>query len=212
MRILSERKGFASDHSSTSYEFLAVDKPLTKKDRAEVSSQSSRVNPTSRRANFIYNIDGYDIPCGWEELMARYYDVMYREEYGWWTLAMAFDASPELYEVLVEYAFEGEGNGANIEITYPDGRRIIIAINCVVKYFDDNGGYDSDEDDDAVFSTDDELLNALVQIRRQIMKGNYRALNAVFDKYYDSDGGAPLNPNSADKDERIICNFLNMLG
>jgi hypothetical protein len=67
MKILSERHGFASDHSSTSYEFLAVDKPLGKKERSDVSKLSNRANPTSRRANFIYHVDGYDIPGGWEK-------------------------------------------------------------------------------------------------------------------------------------------------
>ena len=80
MKILSVRRGFASDHSSTSYEFLAVDKPLGKGERAEVSKLSSRVNPTSRRADFIYHADGYDIPGGWENLMARYYAICLQKQ------------------------------------------------------------------------------------------------------------------------------------
>jgi len=44
----SVRKGFTSDHSSTSYEFLAVDHPLSRGARNKVASLSSRANPTRR--------------------------------------------------------------------------------------------------------------------------------------------------------------------
>jgi len=193
---------------------MAVDKPLGQKERAEVSKLSSRVNPTSRRANFVYNVDGYDIPGGWENLMARYYDVMYREDYGWWTLAMAFDATPEQYEVLAEYAFD-EGEETGIEIAYHEDRRIIITINCVIEdYYED--GDEEDYDDESggnVFSTDNGLLNILIQIRQQIMKGNYRALDAVFVKYGDSEEEiSPPSLKNLGKDDRIIRDFINMLG
>jgi hypothetical protein len=38
MKIISVKKGFTSDHSSTSYEFLAADKILSKKERQAVAS------------------------------------------------------------------------------------------------------------------------------------------------------------------------------
>ena len=100
MRIISIQKGFACDHSSTSYEFLAVDKPLDKKARRDVSSLSSRASPTERHVSFIYHADGYDVPGGWEKLMQQHYDVMYSESYDWWTLAMAFDAPKKQQEVI----------------------------------------------------------------------------------------------------------------
>ena len=71
MRIISIRKGFASDHSSTSYEFLAVDKPLGKKEKDAVGALSGRASPTSRRVSFSYHVDGYDIPGGWRVLMDK---------------------------------------------------------------------------------------------------------------------------------------------
>jgi len=46
MEIISIRRGFASDHSSTSYEFLALGRPLDKEDRAAVASLSSRARPS----------------------------------------------------------------------------------------------------------------------------------------------------------------------
>ena len=68
MKIYSIKNGFTADHSSTSYEFMAVDKPLGKKEQSAVAS-------LSRRMSFIYHVDGYDIPGGWEKLMEKYYDV-----------------------------------------------------------------------------------------------------------------------------------------
>mgnify|MGYP007113716346 CR=1 FL=1 len=47
MKIIAVHKGFACDHSSTSYEFLAVDKPLSQKARRDVSSLSSRAAGTA---------------------------------------------------------------------------------------------------------------------------------------------------------------------
>ncbi|PIV52650.1 MAG: hypothetical protein COS17_08155, partial [Elusimicrobia bacterium CG02_land_8_20_14_3_00_37_13] len=85
MRILSIRKGFQADHSSTSYEFFAIDKPLTRSERENVAKLSSRARPTKRRVSFIYHGDWNDLPGGWEQLMEKYYDVMYSESYDWWT-------------------------------------------------------------------------------------------------------------------------------
>ena len=214
MEILSIRRGFASDHSSTSYEFLAVDKPLGKKERAEVSRLSSRANPTPRRVSFIYHVEGYDIPGGWESLMKQYYDVMYCEDYGWWTLAMAFDSSDnKLYDKLRSYEFDGEDN-LGIEISKAE-QRIIVTVHCVIK--DDCGSYgDYGEDEDGesgAFATDNELLNILADIRQQIINGDFRALYEVWDKYSDPEDDAPPppKPKSLKTGEGIINSFKNML-
>lgn len=94
MKILSVRNSFTTDHSSTSYEFLAVNKAMDKQERKAVSSLSSRANPNSRRVSFEYHADGYDIPGGWRALMEKYYDVMHCESYDWWTLAFALLSKP----------------------------------------------------------------------------------------------------------------------
>lgn len=200
MRIISIRKGFASDHSSTSYEFLAVDKPLGKKEKAEVASLSRRADPTSRRVSFTYHVDGYDIPGGWEKLMEKYYDVMYREDYGWWTFALAFDANEEQLNNLRKYEFSGEDDlGVSIE---SKGKRAVVSIFCRVDSanigdtydeFEDYNDYDDDEEfendreESATFVAENELLNLLVQIRQQLMDGDYRALYALWEKYGDYD-------------------------
>lgn len=211
MRIISVRRGFASDHSSTSYEFLAVDRQLTKAERAEVSKLSSRANVTARRADFVYNVDGYDIPGGWDSLMARYYDVMYSESYDWWTLAMAFNAEPGKYEELCQYEFSGVDDlGVYIS---KDEHRVIVTISCRIDmrmahgyndYYNDEDDGDECEESDAgaggmVVVTDDDLLDLLVKIRKQIIDGDYRTLYAVWEMYGASEDEDDENEDEEDK-------------
>ena len=189
MRIISIKKGFGSDHSSTSYEFLAVDKALGKKEKAEVASLSSRADPTSRRVSFVYHVDGYDIPGGWEKLMGKYYDVMYREDYDWWTLALAFNTVEDQIMNLQKYEFSGEDDlGVSIE---GNDSRVIVVIHCRINrtdtedsYYEDDYDDEEEENEEGVgFVAEDELLNLLVQVRQQLINGDYRTLYAVWENY-----------------------------
>ncbi len=216
MRIISIRKGFTSDHSSTSYEFLAVDKALGKEERAKVASLSSRAAPTSRRVSFVYNVDGYDIPGGWQKLMEEYYDVMYEESYDWWTFALAFNSSEEDLEYLSKYEFAGEDDlGIEVEII---GNRVIVVIYCRVNmaYIDDPYDYDEDDDEEEVvgFVSEDGLLNLLIQVRQQLMNRDYRTLYAVWEKYGDPDEEDELDiriPEDKEEGKNIVEQFRNVL-
>lgn len=224
MRIISIRKGFTSDHSSTSYEFLAVDKSLGKKEKAEVASLSSRADPTSRRVSFIYHVDGYDIPGGWEKLMGKYYDVMYREDYDWWTFALAFNTVQEQIDKLQKYEFSDEdGLGVLVE---GNGKRVIVVIHCRIDRASTDGSYneyedeydDEEEDNEegAEFVAQDELLNLLVQVRQQIINGDYRTLYVVWKKYGDSDDDEenefdiPI-PQDKKTGDNVVEQFRNIL-
>jgi len=222
MRIISIKKGFASDHSSTSYEFLAVDKALGKEEKAEVASLSRRTDPTSRRVSFVYHVDGYDIPGGWECLMGKYYDVMYREDYDWWTLALAFNTTQEQIQELRKYEFCGDDDlGVTAE---SHGKRIILSIHCRIDRaymhdsYDDEYEEDEEENDEegTAFYAEDELLNLLVQVRQQIVNGDYRTLYTVWEKYGDCDSGdedefgIPI-PQDKKVGKNIVEQFRNML-
>ena len=224
MRIISIRRGFASDHSSTSYEFLSVDRQLTKAERAEVSRLSSRAHVTARRADFLYHVDGYDIPGGWEPLMARYYDAMYSESYDWWTLALAFNAEPDKCELLRQYGFSGVDDlGVYVSETE---QRVIVAISCRIDMGmmapDNNGYYDDyddgeDEEDDAdvegtLVLTGDGLLDILVKIRKQIINGDYRALYAVWEMYgNDEEDEPPPKPEEKNSGNETVSDFKSYL-
>ena len=71
MRILSVRHGFEADHSSSSYEFFALDK-LTPKQRAAVQELTGESG--HRHLRFHYMGDWSDIPDEWpNKLLAMGY-------------------------------------------------------------------------------------------------------------------------------------------
>lgn len=195
MKIISERKGFQADHSSTSYEFLAIDRKLGKQEKEAVSNLSSRANPTSNRISFIYNGEYSDLPGGWEPLMAKYYDAMYSESYDWWTLAIAFPADKKTAEKIKSYAFTGiEDLGVSVE---EEIGRVTIRIDCRLDasslYARSHGRYseydDEDDEDDGVktISCRDPLLKLLAVNREYLKKGDCRLLYGIWLEYGDQD-------------------------
>jgi hypothetical protein len=192
MKILSVRHGFLADHSSTSYEFLAVDKPLDTAARAAVGRLSSRVLPTSRRASFIYHVEGYDIPGGWGALMAEYYDVMYSESYDWWTLSVAFPTTDQdLVETIRAYAFQ-DIDELGVDVAY-ENNRVIVSIECRldVGQMHDSGYYEDWPEDEETHAdagpvvVDDSLLDLLMRVREQLRQGDCQTLYAVWETCRD---------------------------
>ncbi len=215
MKILSIKKGFMSDHSSTSYEFLAVDKPLGVNEKEAVARLSRRTSPTAYRASFVYHVEGYDIPGGWEKLMEKYYDVMYSEDYGWWTLAIAFDTTKKQFRKLKEFKFRGyEDCGIDIE---GDEKRVIVIIYCIIpddKYFDVSENYILGS---KKLGRDNGLLNLLSDVREQLKEGDYRALYKVWEVYYedeeddDEEHEMPKEPEEFERGKEIVEDFKNIL-
>src|SRR5512146_1148882 len=114
---------------SISYVFYAIDKPLSHAQRADVKSLSRRADPTARRVDFWYDVDGYDLPIPYESLLAQYYDVVVRQDYEQWTLGMAWPYDAALHEALKAFECDdGEGCGVRvipIDATYPKVKRKI---------------------------------------------------------------------------------------
>jgi hypothetical protein len=192
MKIISARQGFIADHSSTSYQFYALDKPLDKEAKAEVASLSRRAVPTGRSVYFIYHAEGYDLPGGWERLMEKYYDLMYSESYDWWLLAMAFPADEELQCKLFGYEFNNcDDLGISI---YTSGKRTVVAISCRLDYgYAPELEYDPDDYDEAdPYLGDDTLLGLLTAIRELLIQGDFTPLDAIWRKYGKEAGDPPL--------------------
>lgn len=229
MKIISVSRGFTADHSSTSYEFVAVDKPLNAEQRKEVRSLSRRCRPGARRVNFIYHADGYDIPGGWVRLLKSYYDVMYSESYDWWTLAMAFPVTAEEAEALEEYEFS-DADGLGIHV-YAGEKRAVVVINCRLSIgllfdCDDQGycygGIEEDDEEEGVEAaeadTEDHLLNMLIKLRRRLMDGDYRVLYEVWKVYGKNkcdDRGeeviCPPKPPHQEKGKSLVAEFVSLL-
>jgi len=225
MEILSIRRGSLADHSSTSYEFLAIDRPLDARAKAAVSRPSSRACPTSRRVSFLYHGDWSDLPGGWEPLMSRYYDAMYSESYDWWTLAVAFDTTDDaLVERLSVYAFEGVDDlGVRVQ---PEAGRLHVTISCRIAaemlfddewhehYRDDESEGDDDEgegDDDTDAGAGDTLLRLLERLRACLLGGDCAPLYAVWEVYGDDeDEESPPKPEEGTEGEDVA-DELSML-
>lgn len=196
MKILSVRKGFTPDHSSTSYEFYAVDKPLEKAQRQAVAKLSSRANPTQRKVSFIYHGDWSDLPGGWEPLMKKYYDVMYSESYDFWTIAFGFSADHHIIEEIKKYGFSGEDDfGIQVE-TKND--RVVLSIHCRMRsdmayeYFEDHrhSSYDDEDAEDSEEEhSNDRFMNLLIWNRELLKKGDFHLLHGVWEKYGDKSEG-----------------------
>ncbi len=114
---------------SISYVFYAIDKPLSRTERAAVARLSRRASPTARRADFWYNVDGYDLPVAYESLLAQYYDIVVRQDYEQWTLGMAWPYNAALHEALKAFECnDGEGCGVRVmpvDAAYPQVKRKI---------------------------------------------------------------------------------------
>lgn len=207
MKILSLRKGFQADHSSTSYEFFAVEKPLNASERKQVSGLSSRARPTKRRVSFIYHGDWNNLPGGWEPLVENYYDVMYSESYGWWTLVMAFNTNQKTINRISGFQYTGIDD-LGIDI-FARGNRVVITIYCRMDpglFMDDyNYGYHDyiddwgDEDDpagedDGDAESGDSLLDLLAENREYLKKGDNRLLYGIMEKcgYEPEEGEKPF--------------------
>lgn len=224
MKILSIRKGFQADHSSTSYEFFAIEKPLSRSERGKVASLSSRARPSRRRVSFIYHGEWSDLPDGWEPLMEKYYDVMYSESYDWWTLAMAFDADQKTIKEIERYEFRGTDDlGVSVD---SKGNRVIVTIYCRLSpefHANNNSDYDYYEDDEEedefeeAIELEDSLLNLLAQNHEYLKNGDYRLLYGVWQEYgFESEeeefeGKVPLEPSKMDKLPQSIKYLLSAL-
>ena len=202
MQIISLRKGFTSDHSSTSYEFLAVAEPLDRQAIEEVSSLSSRAQPTDRTVSFIYHGDFNDLPGGWTPLMKEHFDIMYSESYDWWTFAVAFPVkTKEQRAELAEYEFSGlEDLGVMIDF---HKERAVVSFYCTLDYgaampvLDNQGrDYRYYEEVDSFelkdYLNNDRLFKLLSEVRQQLITGDYRAFKVFWDVY-----GRPLYDEEA---------------
>ena len=167
------------------------------------------------------------IPSGWEKLIEKYYDVMYSESYDRWTLAMAIDYLEEQVSELKKYEFDSEDD-CGISV-FEQGGRTIIVINCRLDAsclddpYEDYNDYEEDEDEDedddgdrdntgSSLVSDNELLNLLVQLREQLVQGDYRSLYSVWEKYsYSVDDDALPIPSERSHGKDIIEQFSNML-
>lgn len=185
MKILSQRQSFDADHSSSTYQFFALD-PLTSEQRTsvkELTGESPR-----RHLQFHYRGDWKDIPSDWpDKLLTMGYDILVSESYDWWAVHLSLPYDADLLDRLEPYQCESDGNGFSTTIT---NERLILYFGMQLDY---GATYDAFGED--LF----EGLSGLFEtVRKELLAGNLSAAWAMYKIYggYGEIAPDPVEPLS----------------
>jgi hypothetical protein len=186
MRILSIRQGFDADHSSSTYEFFALDR-LTPKERAAVQDLTGE--SPGRHLSFHYWGDWNDIPSDWpDKLLTLGYDMLVSESYDWWAVYLSLPHDPALLERLGQYECESDGNGFDVRVV---GERMILYFGMQLDYGEVYGmsGEDPFEGLADLFET----------VRDELLAGDLSAAWAMYQTYggYEELEPDPVEPLSS---------------
>ncbi|MUG98190.1 hypothetical protein F7734_40135 [Scytonema sp. UIC 10036] len=170
------------------YEFQALDRPLTTTEKNYVESLSSRVELTSTQAIFVYNYS--DFRGNPEELLDKCFDVMlYMTNWGSRQLMFRFPKSLVDATALEAYCLEDK---ITVSTT---SKSLIVDINII------------DEDMIGWIDSGEGYLSALVPLRDDLLRGDYRCLYLAWLK------AAPISSYEEEEDfiEPPLPNNLNDL-
>jgi hypothetical protein len=146
------------------YEFQAVDRPLTLVEQEEVASLSSRVEPHPWRAAFVYNYS--DFPADEKEVLARYYDAMlYAANWGSRQLMFRFPKGLVDPDQIQPYEMETIDEPYGVVELEMMGAFAILNIH--TREREAAGWLELEEGN---------LLGTLIQLRQDILDGDYRVL------------------------------------
>jgi hypothetical protein len=171
MKILSYCTGYATDHSSSTYEFYSLDR-LTKEQKETVERLTGQ-RPRGRNIGFQYWGDFQDIPSGWvEKLLSDSYDIMVSESYDWWSTRMSLSYDEDLLAKLGCYECEYDGCGFWVQRV---DDKMLLSFGYQLEY-------------GAAFDTLGEkpfrgLADLFEEIRDEILAGDFSALRAIHECY-----------------------------
>ncbi len=138
------------------YEFQALDRPLDAAEQAEISRLSRRVALTPRQAVFTYSYG--DFPADPADVLAKYFDAMlYLANWGSKQLLFRFPRSLLAVETLAPYCFP------DVISTSVTGDVVLLDI----RFDEEGGGY---------WVEGEGWLSALVPLRQDILRGDFRVL------------------------------------
>ncbi|MDP3433675.1 MAG: hypothetical protein Q8T04_12010 [Bacteroidota bacterium] len=144
------------------YEFRAIDKPLSKEDKAQIGSWSSRTNPTNTGAIFTYNYGNF--PKDEIAVVEKYFDAMFSIS-NWGTTRLIFKFPKNLLKLdrIKQYSTE-------------DGLKIIEKSDFVIldiEYSEEGGGN---------WMEGEGWLTSLISLRDDILNEDYRCLYLIWIK------------------------------
>lgn len=144
------------------YGFRSIDRNLTKEEQRDVSSWSSRSEPTANSLTLVYNYG--DFSHNEEAGLENYFDVMlYYANFGCKKIMFRLPVEAVDYEAIKQYANKHSYDFDNEIAIYKKGKYVIVKIDCNDEYFD---FYDDPED----------YFNKMTEWRQMLMDGDYRLL------------------------------------
>jgi hypothetical protein len=174
MRILRVRPGFQADHSSSSYLFYAVDRPVSAAGQQVAHRFSSRAEVDERSVSYQKWGESELSSQAYPALLGEHYDVMASESYDRWTLMIAVPKTPQMQRLLQPFHDIDDGEFTRLDV-HDYGKRLAIEIFCEFDY------------EGPVFSWGEdaleELVELLAEIRGEILGGDVSFLQAVADFY-----------------------------
>jgi len=141
------------------YDFRSIDRPLTREERKEITSLSSRADVTSSQAKFVYHYG--DFRGDAEELMITHFDMMLYVA-NWGSRRLIFRIPSSLVDITQLDAFF-----ISEEIDFwlsKDKQYIILDLN-----FNDEDGWGD-------WIEGDGLLDELIDLREELIQGDFRIL------------------------------------
>ena len=125
MRILRIRPGFQADHSSSSYLFYAVDKPVSEAGQRVAHRFSSRADVDENYARYQkwgdYELNTQAFPA----LLGAHYDVMASESYDSFTLMIAMPKTPQMVALLQPFHDLDDAEYRRLDV-YDYGKRLAV--------------------------------------------------------------------------------------
>ncbi|MEZ4668177.1 MAG: hypothetical protein R3E39_09710 [Anaerolineae bacterium] len=147
------------------YEFQALDRPLAHEAQAEIQSLSSRVQLTPTSASFVYNYS--DFPGDPYRVLVKYFDAMlYITNWGTRQLIFRFPANTIPTDVKSVYQYADSMDWST------EGKYIILTIE-----------FNPEEGGDGEWVEGQGILPGIVQIRNDILRGDYRSLYLAWLKF-----------------------------
>lgn len=143
------------------YDFYSIDRSLNREEIETVRGYSSRVNPSSRRATFVYHYS--DFRYDEEEVLNNFFDIMlYVANWGSRRLLLKFPQKLVSYKALKEYEIDASYEYSQEIKVFLKGTNVIIDMYHSIEY----GGWLEGEG----------MLDELLPLRAQILNGDYRVL------------------------------------
>ena len=147
------------------YEFQALDHPLTHEAQAEIQSLSSRVQLTATSASFVYNYSNF--PGDPYRVLVKYFDAMlYITNWGTRQLMFRFPLTAIPADVISAYQYAGSMDWSTVN-----------------KYSILNIEFNPEEGGDGEWIEGQGTLPGIVQVRNDILRGDYRLLYLAWLKF-----------------------------